>query len=358
MESNEQIVAGLVLREAHVAVLRAEQAQLLAELDARQAASAAGARSLQEWVAGALDVGAETARDLVALSRLDEQSETWRDLADGEVSVDRALAEARLARASGVDEAARRRSRGWDIAGVRGLAALRRRMTPVDEQAAHGRRYVRIQPNLDESDWRIDGSLPGIGGRIVADTVDAYADRMPTGPGGGTLGQRRADGLVAMATDAAAGGDAADGGAPVPLVASVFVDAAMAGPASGEAGAAVVGGPRVGPQALAEILCGGQVEVVVTDKGQPVAVGPRGRALPPKWRRAILARDHGRCTVAGCRSRYRLNVHHVVARSAGGNHDPANLATVCWYHHHVTIHGAGYTIDPASPPHRRTLIPP
>ncbi len=117
-------------------------------------------------------------------------------------------------------------------------------------------------------------------------------------------------------------------------------------------------GPRIGLDALAAILCEGVV--VVTGRapdGVPLDMGRRTRVIPPRLRRFVLARDGG-CTIAGCTSRYRLQVHHVTPWSEGGATDAANLATVCWYHHHVAIHGRGFAIDPDSPPQRRRLLPP
>jgi 5-methylcytosine-specific restriction endonuclease McrA len=87
-----------------------------------------------------------------------------------------------------------------------------------------------------------------------------------------------------------------------------------------------------------------------------LAVGPTTRVIPPKVRRFVLARDGG-CVIDGCTSTYRLEVHHIVPRSEDGTHDPDNLVTVCWWHHHVAIHGQGQRIDPTSPPKRRRLIP-
>ncbi|MEN8235007.1 MAG: HNH endonuclease signature motif containing protein, partial [Actinomycetota bacterium] len=81
------------------------------------------------------------------------------------------------------------------------------------------------------------------------------------------------------------------------------------------------------------------------------------RVIPPRLRRFVLARDDG-CTIAGCTSRYRLQTHHVIPWSQGGPTDAANLTTVCWYHHHIAIHGKGFTIDPATPSQRRRLLPP
>ncbi|MGB5655863.1 MAG: hypothetical protein WBN35_04530, partial [Acidimicrobiia bacterium] len=36
--------------------------------------------------------------------------------------------------------------------------------------------------------------------------------------------------------------------------------------------------------------------------------------------------------------------------------DPENLTAVCWFQHHVVIHGQGFGIDSGSPPQRRRLL--
>jgi hypothetical protein len=142
-------------------------------------------------------------------------------------------------------------------------------------------------------------------------------------------------------------------------VVSIFVDAREAAGSNGEAGAEIDVGPRVGPLTLEEILCDGRVEVLVTARdGTPHTVGPTARTIPPKLRRFILHRDGGACTADGCRSGYRLQPHHILPRSQGGTHDPGNLTTLCWFHHHVVIHREGFRIDPDSPPQRRRFLPP
>jgi hypothetical protein len=114
----------------------------------------------------------------------------------------------------------------------------------------------------------------------------------------------------------------------------------------------------VGPDALERILCNGALEVdALTEGGTLLGVGATTRNIPPRMRRAVLARDGG-CTAAGCTSRYRLQVHHIRARSRGGSHDPANLTTLCWYHHHVVVHGHGFRIDPSSPRAARRFLRP
>ncbi len=140
---------------------------------------------------------------------------------------------------------------------------------------------------------------------------------------------------------------------------SIFVDATEAAATNAETGITVEGGPQVGLNTLQAILCDGVVEVTArTSDGMPLAMGRRTRVIPPRLRRFILHRDGGVCTISGCVSRYRLQVHHTTPWSEGGRTDAENLSTVCWFHHHVVIHGHGFTIDPGSPPQRRRLTRP
>jgi hypothetical protein len=106
------------------------------------------------------------------------------------------------------------------------------------------------------------------------------------------------------------------------------------------------------------MLCTGQIRVVVTDHHQPIAYSDLGEAIPPVVRSFVLWRDQGQCSIEGCRSRYRLQPHHIRERHLGGSHHPDNLVTLCWYHHNVAIHQNGYRIDPESPTHRRQLLKP
>jgi hypothetical protein len=100
------------------------------------------------------------------------------------------------------------------------------------------------------------------------------------------------------------------------------------------------------------------VRVIATDGLRPIGYTDRTDTIPPVVRRFVLWRDMGQCSIEGCHSRYRLQPHHIIERHRGGGHDPTNLVTLCWFHHHVAIHQLGYTIDPDSPTHRRRLLSP
>ena len=90
---------------------------------------------------------------------------------------------------------------------------------------------------------------------------------------------------------------------------------------------------------------------------QIVDIGPARRQIPKRLRRAVLARDR-KCVIDSCRSSYRLQTHHVIPRSDGGDNTADNLATLCWYHHHIAIQRKGHPTHPHTPPHRRRLLPP
>jgi len=61
--------------------------------------------------------------------------------------------------------------------------------------------------------------------------------------------------------------------------------------------------------------------------------------VPPAVRRLVLRRDGGRCVVPGCRQAVFVDVHHLVPRSEGGDHDPDALAVLCSAHHRAVHRG-------------------
>jgi hypothetical protein len=348
------LTSRLVELERSISLLQLEQAVVVNELDKAQAPLVDGSRTINEYVQARADVSLGTARDLViAGTTLGHHRSLCHELAGGRITFDRAVATLGLI-ASGATEAEVSTSRDLDLPDVRRQAASHRRMTRRDERTIHAGRYFTAQPSLDNSRYRLWGELPGYEGRLVDKAVVERAEesRRANVPLELTRGRRQADALVAMAQDSldrTHDDDTVAGGSGA---VTVFVDARL--DESVEAAAEVEYGPRVGPDTLETMLCTGSVRVVGMDGGLPVTTSPASRAIPPSIRAAVARRDGG-CTIDGCRSRYRLQPHHVVAWSSGGSHHPDNLATLCWYHHHVAIHRSGYSIDPKSPPRRRRL---
>ena len=341
--------------EAGIARLSGIQVGLIHELDTRETATAEGCVSMSQWVSGRLDVAPETAQTLVSTAQgLARLPHLCGVLAAGEVTWDRCVEVTKAA--TPVDEPdVLMASFDHDIAGLRRQRSMKRRMTRHDEQQLFAQRYLSLQPTLDHMAWRLTGLLPGVMGKQLQEAIDTRADEFPAFPDGvrAPLAHRRADALVALATDTPA-----EGQETAPPVVTVLVDAVEAAPNNAETGVTVLAGPRIGPQALEAVLCDSVIEVTArTADGEPLAIGRRSRTIPPRLRCSILARDRG-CIADGCVSTYRLEVHHRVPYTDGGRTDPENLTTLCWYHHHIVIHGLGFTINPNSPPQRIRLPPP
>lgn len=352
----------LVDLETEIARLRSRQVWLVRQLESWGEPRRYGFATMRHYLAGTCDISAHTAAALTDTADASRRDPVWVDMASrGTASFDRTVAMSRLA-ACGADDATLDDADKMDIAGVRRLTAHQRRMTRRDEHQTHQNRFVRLQPRIDDSGWDLSGFLPAVGGKLVEDASppSETPSRFPPWETV-TRGQRNADALVILATGTGDGGcDDGDGGgvSPDPSV-TIFVDARQDGDGDGYV-ATVAAGPRVGPATLEALLCHGRIDVIgVTRTGIPVTFGDATTAIPARIRRYVLARDGG-CTAQGCTSRYRLEPHHIQARRHGGNHDPANLTTLCWYHHHVVVHQGGYHIDPKSPPKQRrfTASPP
>jgi len=346
----------LLATEAVIARGRAVQIAVLAELDRRQVSTADGCRSMVEWTASRLDVAPETASALMRTSRAAlDTPEVAEALGAGGITFDRAVELCRYA-ATGVDNTV---ETGWrfDIGGLRREISRRHRLSRDREHRSVRDRYLAMQPNLDQTSWRLWGLLPGVDGQIVEQALIRRADTFPALPDGTrpTFGQRQADALTSIAQDSLTA--TAGEGTCTPLV-TVFVDAEQATRTRNKTGVILDSGVRIGPDALDGLLCDSQIETILTTGENPLAVGRRTRTVNPALRRAILQRDACVCTADACTSRYRLQAHHVTPYSQGGPTEPENLTTLCWYHHHVVIHGMGYRIDPDTPPQRRRFLKP
>ncbi len=341
--------------EEKISELRNRQAVIVNELDKANIAASAGHRSVPEYLSARFDLSRSTAAELgYAGRRYRRYRQLQRRCAHDGLSFERTVAMMRLADA-GADQDTLTYSESLDLVGVARLTARLRRVSRVVERQAFNDRFVAIQPTLDESSWRLFGQLPAADGHVVEQALHARSDEFHALPGGDVCsrGQLRADALVAMAHDSldrTRDSETASGGSV-----SVFVDLDDANTTAGETGARVEYGPRVGPTVLEELLCTARVQIIGLSNGQPVVTSHAVRSIPPAIRRFVAQRDGG-CVVAGCTSRYRLEPHHIRLRSHGGSHDPENLATLCWFHHHVSIHHHGLHLDPNSLPLKRRLI--
>ena len=332
--SEDQLDQLLIQAESEIGLLRTAEMAVVAEKRRRKSHLGDGYRSIVDWTAARADVSHETARALCwTASRLRDAPEVAEALALGEVSFDRAQL---LARLPGEH---RNGHQGYDISQLRRLVAHHKRLTRKRERTT-GNGYLHFG-HSDELATTYWGELPGLDARMMEKAVDQKADEIIPADQKLAVAERRALALAAICQDSLYLNRSSES-APTDL--AVIVDARAAAESNGETGVSVLAGPRVGPRTLEEILCNGIVEVFgITENGKPLDLGRRSRTVNRKLRRHVLDRDGG-CTVEGCSSQYRLEVHHATPWSHGGRTDAADLITLCWFHHHISVHREGLQI--------------
>ena len=103
------------------------------------------------------------------------------------------------------------------------------------------------------------------------------------------------------------------------------------------------------PAAIETALCDadhlGSVDGEMTRKSSTLSKRTRAR---------ILARDHHRCTVPGCRSQKWIDVHHIKHREHGGGNEDRNVTTLCSGHHRA--HHGGLLAITGTAPDRVQLV--
>lgn len=170
-------------------------------------------------------------------------------------------------------------------------------------------------------------------------------DAVPSGVSAETpsrsISQRRADAFEHILGRFLAGKGSASAAGAHELVVHIAHDALRDVPES--SGASFENGTPVAVETARRLGCDGALlGVVEGDKGEPLAVGRRTRAVPSAIRRALRVRDGG-CRFPGCdRSRY-THAHHIKHWADGGETNLDNLVTLCSQHHRL-VHEGGYGV--------------
>jgi len=104
-------------------------------------------------------------------------------------------------------------------------------------------------------------------------------------------------------------------------------------------------GPNLPLETLRRVACESSVvKIIENERGEPLAVGRKTRAIPPALRRALAVRDQGGCRFPGCTYRRSLDAHHIEHWARGGRTDLSNLLTLC-RRHHREVHEGGIRIE-------------
>jgi hypothetical protein len=325
------------------------------DVDARNLWRDAAAKSCAHWLAWWLKLDLDTARDRVRVARkLGDLPPVMERLESGRLSYSQARAIARVACPDDVGQL-------LELAETKTAIELEQicrrygRHLAAEAPPKPSDRYLRSK-RLDNGLARIDAALfPDEAQRVMAaieSILRATSCPPPAAPAEAdpsaevcpqpTLGEKRADALVAMADQVLAEPGALSRSVRQEL--TVIVDqATLKGrePAEGATRCELADGAPVAPETIDRVACSATTRHIVVDaKGTPLDVGRRTRRISEKMMAALVERD-GHCTFPGCTSRAYLDGHHIRHWTRGGATTLSNLSLQCGFHHRC-LHEGGY----------------
>jgi hypothetical protein len=308
-----------------------------------------GCRDLLEWLSCHLGISTWAARRWVTAARaLPTLPHLSVALETGTICLDKVLELCRFA----TPETERKLitwARKVTVATVRRRADVANRPNLDDVKGAESENFVRYWWELDGTRLGLEGSLPAAAGAIFAKALDRLAGRMPDVfdddddiemSYADALDIRRADALVAMASQAIAEDSDADR-------ATVVVHAELSA-LLGDGGCELEHGPVLCAETVRRLACDCRLEVVLEDEtGRIVGLGSPSRTVSPRLMRQLRQRDKG-CMFPGCGRRWLLHAHHIIHWIWGGPTELDNLILLCVFHHKL-VHELGWTVALGEP---------
>lgn len=321
-----------VLGSEAVAAMSAAHARVLgviAEVDRRGSFRDDGARSVSDWVVATFRVDRDTASAwVVAARRLSHLPAVTMAYRAGHMSFDQLEPAATMARPD-TDAAWARDGAGKSPVELRRALSHQQASGVATAQDAYAQRAMRLVPTKDGSGHRISGFLPAELATQVTHELMRRAAEMGPNPETG-----RRDPIHARMADAfhqaVCGAPGRSATRPV-VIATMNLDQTAASTTDGSA-------LCLETASRLDCLCETYIAILDSD-GEPMQMGRSRRDWSDAQKLWILARDGYQCVVEGCRSRTRLEVHHVRPFGEGGRTDTANGATLCYAHHHACHEG-------------------
>ncbi len=250
---------------------------VLMEADHRQSFTADGAPDLTQWASVQMSVRHSSAAQLVRVARrLQDLPDLRARFAAGELSLDQVDAISKVATPE-TEAALIEECLGLSDAALDRAARRANPPSVEDERSVWERRRLGLQWNLDESELKFGGNLPGAEGKVFEEAVKARADRIPVNPETGMFDPyptRLADGLVELS---ATSGDQS----PAPAQITVHADLdALTSDSETTGVVELEAGPVIASETACRLACDAIVETAVYDDCRILGVGRRTRIIP------------------------------------------------------------------------------
>ena len=339
----------------------AAKVDLVAEMAERGDHEAEGCSSVKNWLRDQLHLDAKDASQLTRSARTLTDMPELADLATaGAVSLDHVDAFTYAARH--VDPAVVEVSMDWmlDLAAKaepkkmrQAVKKLRDAAHPddLDEAWIKGMAKHDITLSAVGEGFHVTGFLPfdtGTKFKTVLDSLSAPTCAEDDRP----VNERRVTALDQMLSSILESGLPQDKGVRPHM--SLTVDLADLAQDAETTTADLAGFGTIGPAQLQQMLCDSALTPILTaGKHSVLDVGRTARLATPAQRKAVVARQSGRCGGLGCWGPI-VHIHHVQYWSHGGTTDLKNLIGLC-PRCHALVHQGYFTIDPTTHEIGRTL---
>lgn len=357
MRSLDELANEICTLTGHINAANHRWLMLVAEFDRRNGWSDSATQSCAHWLNWKCGIAMGAAREKVRVARaLEGLPKISASMARGALSYSKAREITRVATAATEDYLLSMAEHGT-AAQVEKLVRAYRRCQEAEELSREARQHETRAVNYR---WDDDGSLiltcrlPAEAGVRIMKAIDLALEELPQEPNldddvpAGTcrvpvrFSARRADALAMVAESFVARGalEAAGGDRHqimVHVAAETLRDQA-AGCCEFEHG------PSMAAETARRLACDGSVvKLLESDVGEPLNLGRKTRTISAPLRRALSARDKG-CRFPGCCNARYIDAHHIVHWANGGETKPANLVSLCRFHHRA-VHEGGFRIE-------------
>lgn len=357
MRSLEELASEICTLTGHINAANHRWLTLVAEFDRRNGWSDSATQSCAHWLNWKCGIAMGAAREKVRVARaLEGLPKISASMARGALSYSKAREITRVATTATEDYLLSMAEHGT-AAQVEKLVRAYRRCQEAEELSRDARQQETRAVNYR---WDDDGSLvltcrlPAEAGVRIMHAIDLALEALPRDPAldddvpAGTprapvrFSARRADALAMVAESfVARGALEAAGGDRHQIVVHVAAETLRdqsAGCCEFEHG------PSMAAETARRLACDGSVvKLLENDDGEPLNLGRKTRTISAPLRRALSARDKG-CRFPGCCNARYLDAHHIVHWANGGETKPANLVSLCRFHHRA-VHEGGFRIE-------------
>lgn len=348
---------------AHIAAATCRWLELIGEFDRRAAHEAWGFHSCGAWVAWRCSIDPRSAREHVRVARALEGLPAVRErFGRGELSYSKVRAITRIATPQ-IEEELVEMGRFATAAQLERLVrGYRQALPPEEAAAAHRDRYLTHEWDEDGC-LRIRARLTPEDGALFLKALEAGREAIRAGeaadpppsqggsaePQGGSAepgSPKRVNGpdaLMAVAEGALAGEPAVrSAGERYQVV--LHAEAGALGGDAERSGCRIDDRPAISAEAARRLACDSSLTAMLHGPKGKLDVGRKTRAVPPAMRRALGARDEGRCRFPGCGNRRWVDAHHIHHWARGGETKLDNLVSLCDRHHRL-VHEGGFGVS-------------